>query len=158
MPELSVKDGLASEAADILPTIRPKSGYKVLDLSAPTTYNDNTCKMRTLRGIGYDWVSLQLGEATGNAFDPTDAKAPRAEYRLGKVDADSVSLTVYALPFFPIYKGKGTKFGVSVDDAEVKVLENLPQEYSPNGKPTCSATAPASTSHSRSTPLLTTTP
>lgn len=134
MPELSVKAGIAPEPADIMPRRREKSGFAVLDLSAAKTYNDDKTRMRTLRGIGYDWVSLQLGEATGIPHDPTDPKAPRADYRLGKVDNDSVTMTVYALPFFPLYKGKGTKFGISVDGGEVNVLENRPKEHSSKWK------------------------
>lgn len=32
--------------------------------------------------------------------------------------------------FFPIYKGKGTRFGISVDDHPVQVAQNLPKEFS----------------------------
>ncbi|OUO13125.1 hypothetical protein B5F91_14545 [Bacteroides sp. An322] len=50
------------------------------------------------------------------------------------IDADSVTLHVYSLPVFPIYKGRGTRFGVSVDGQPVQVTNNVPVEYSKEWK------------------------
>jgi hypothetical protein len=62
--------------------------------------------------------------------NPTSKDALSVTYEFGKVDADSVSVTVYALPFFPIYKGKSNSFGVSIDNGDVTVMENFVKEYS----------------------------
>lgn len=80
-------------------------------------------------GVAFSW-----GEATQPVVDPRAKDAPRFEYELGKIDADSVEVTVYTLPFFPIYEGRSTRFGVSVDQSEVAIGENLPKEYSPEWK------------------------
>jgi hypothetical protein len=40
----------------------------------------------------------------------------------------------YAVPFWPLYKGKSNRIGVSVDGGPVQVFENRFQEYSRSWK------------------------
>lgn len=73
---------------------------------------------------------LQLGDATGQTTAPESTDALKVNYNLGNIDADSVEITVYTLPIFPIYRGKGTQMGLSVDNDKIIVYENQAKEYS----------------------------
>ena len=90
--------------------------------------------LRLVKGLGYDWNILQLGEATESLADPTSPSAPQIEYELPQIDADLVTVHVYSLPVFPIYKGRGTRFGISIDGQPVQVMNNVPVEYSKSWK------------------------
>ena len=47
------------------------------------------------------------------------------------MEADSVTVQVYTVPFFPLYVGKGAnRFGISVDGQPAVVAQNTPREYS----------------------------
>ena len=81
-------------------------------------------KINLIRGIGYDWQSLQLGKPTDKMGDATNMNGDRAEYDLPFINQDSIEVTLYTVPFFPIYKGRGTTIGVSVDGCEPQVFKN----------------------------------
>lgn len=133
MPELRVITGFEPQKYDLSPleSQADTKGFTVIDLSQFTPgKNKAGNKARIVNGLGFDWRLLQLGEATGKSTDPTSKNALNVTYDFGKVDTDSVTVTVYALPFFPIYKGMSNRFGVSVDGGEVAVMENLVKEYS----------------------------
>lgn len=133
MPELRVITGFEPQKYDLSPleSQADTTGFTVIDLSQFTPgKNKAGNKARIVNGLGFDWRLLQLGEATGKSTDPTSKDALNVTYDFGKVDTDSVTVTVYALPFFPIYKGMSNRFGVSVDGGEVAVMENLVKEYS----------------------------
>lgn len=137
MPDVTFTEGVAAQEVDInpLPNEDVLQGCAVLDLAAYTNKTVSaTHTLQLIEGLGYDWRCIQLGEATQPVVDPRAKDAPRFEYELGKIDADSVAVTVYTLPFFPIYEGRSTRFGVSVDQSEVAIGENLPKEYSPEWK------------------------
>lgn len=85
---------------------------------------------RLLDGIGFDWKSLMMGEVTEPSFNPTDTSAPKVTYDLPRIDADSVTVILYTLPRFPLYKGAGTSFGVALDDSEVAISDFKPIEQS----------------------------
>jgi hypothetical protein len=133
LPELRVITGFKSEEVDLSPldTQTDTIGFTLIDLARfKVNKNKDGNKARIVKGLGYDWQLLQLGEPTGNNANPTSKDALSVTYEFGKVDADSVSVTVYALPFFPIYKGKSNSFGVSIDNGDVTVMENFVKEYS----------------------------
>lgn len=133
MPELRVITGFEPQKYDLSPleSQADTKGFTVIDLSQFTPgKNKAGNKARIVNGLGFDWRLLQLGEATGKSTDPTSKNVLNVTYNFGKVDTDSVTVTVYALPFFPIYKGMSNRFGVSVDGGEVAVMENLVKEYS----------------------------
>ncbi|MBN2842373.1 MAG: glycosyl hydrolase 115 family protein, partial [Sedimentisphaerales bacterium] len=81
-------------------------------------------------GIGYDWHAVQLGKATETKVDPENIDGTRLEYELPVIYADFVTVYVYTIPFFPIYKDRSNQFGISIDSQPVFVAENLPSEYS----------------------------
>lgn len=137
MPSLTVTPGVEPGSIDILPTLDQagREGYKVVDLASwHSATGSGLHAPRVIEGIGYDWKVLQLGEAMGESMDPTVADVPRTTYEFGPVTADSVEVTVWTLPFFPLHKGKSTRIGVTVDGAPVEVLEYLPQEWSTEWK------------------------
>lgn len=137
MPDVTFTEGVVAQEVDInpLPNEDVLQGCAVLDLADYTSKTESAIhSLQLLEGLGYDWRCIQLGEATQPVVDPRAKDAPRFEYELGKIDADSVEVTVYTLPFFPIYEGRSTRFGVSVDQSEVAIGENLPKEYSPEWK------------------------
>ena len=116
-------------------------------------------EIRLLNGVGYDWQCVQLGEPTTKAFQPQDPEAPYIDYefsfdkycpdtvkaagergqtsshdlpsgsRLDEAKSKEIEVTVYSLPFFPIYKGRSTRYGVSVDNSSPQIAECLPKEY-----------------------------
>lgn len=45
-----------------------------------------------------------------------------------------MEITLYTVPFFPIYKGKSTKIGVSVDGCQPQVFDNKFVEYGKSWK------------------------
>lgn len=137
MPELRVITGFEPKEYDLSPleSQTDTTGFTVVDLSRfKPGKNKADNKVRIVNGLGFDWRLLQLGDATGKSTDPKSKDALNVTYDFGKVDSDSVTVTVYALPFFPIYKGMSNRFGVSVDGGEVAVMENLVKEYSKEWK------------------------
>lgn len=132
MPELPYTEGKGETPVDL--TLRPEQDKlercALVNLADFQVKSSSGHTLRLVKGLGYDWQVLQLGEALEALTDPTSPSAPSVEYQLPKIDADSVTIHVYSLPFFPIYKGRGTSYGVSVDGAPVQVANNLPKEFS----------------------------
>lgn len=83
-----------------------------------------------VRGMGYDWQVLQLGRPTQEPADATQPDGNRADYLLPAIAADSVEVTVYSVPFFPLYKGRSNAFGVSIDGQRPQVCRNEVEEWS----------------------------
>lgn len=137
MPPLTETAGVEPGIIDIFPTIDQagREGYEVVDLASwQSATGIGLHAPRVIEGIGYDWKSLQMGEAMGESLNPAGENTARVTYEFGPVTADSVEVTVSTLPFFPLHKGKGTRLGVTVDGAPVQVLEYLPEEWSPEWK------------------------
>lgn len=82
-----------------------------------------------VKGMGYDWEVVQLGRPTDKGGDATNLRGDRIEYRLPAIHGNQVEITLYTVPFFPIYKGKATKIGVSVDGCTPQVFDNQFKEY-----------------------------
>lgn len=132
MPDVTVTKGTPAREVNIRPQPEQDKveGFKVLDL---TDYKEQTTNQHTLRlikGLGYDWKCIQLGEATEPSVDPKSKEAPYFEYELGEIPASEITVIVHAIPFFPLYQGKSNCFGVSVDNSDVKVFEQICKEYS----------------------------
>ena len=134
MPDVAYQDGAGEQAVDLSPLAEQDrlEGCYVVDLEDYAHKEDGQgLSIRTVEGIGYDWVSVQLGEAVQASLDPSKLDGPRVEYELPRMDADSVTIQVYTVPFFPLYVGKGAnRFGISVDGQPAVVAENTPREYS----------------------------
>ncbi len=112
MPELQRTPGVQPQAVDLATDSRKDKldGCTVLDLTQ--------ARSGVVHGLGYDWDVLQLHDGATHDFTFTTA-----------ADADSVTLHLYALPFFPIYAGKGNAYGVSIDGGSMTVVENPFKEY-----------------------------
>ena len=132
MPEVTYTKGKGETPVDL--SLRPEQDVldrcTLVDLTRYHLKSASGHTLRLVKGLGYDWNIIQLGEATEALADPTSPSAPQIEYVLPQIDADSVTVHVYSLPVFPIYKGRGTRFGVSVDGQPVQVTNNVPVEYS----------------------------
>lgn len=87
-----------------------------------------------VEGLGYDWKVVQLGSPTGKGGDASQITSDRIVYALPPMDADQVEVTIYTVPFFPLYKGRGTKIGISVDDCQPQVFDNKFKEYGKSWK------------------------
>lgn len=132
MPDVTITKGVPAREVDIRPQPEQDKveGFKVLNLA---DYKEQTTDQHTLRlveGLGYDWKCIQLGEATEPSVDPKSKEAPYFEYELGEIPASEITVIVHAIPFFPLYQGKSNCFGISVDNNDVKVFEQICKEYS----------------------------
>jgi hypothetical protein len=137
MPEVVYTKGTGNTPIDLTPQKSKNrlGGCTVIDLKKIK----NKCAkyghtIRTLQGIGYDGNSIQLGEATEKTEDPNDLNGSRIEYGFSGVSKDSVTIYVYTVPFFPLYKGKSTQFGISVDGQPAFIAKDEPKEFSKDWK------------------------
>ncbi|MEI6945646.1 glycosyl hydrolase 115 family protein [Paraflavisolibacter sp. H34] len=132
MPAVVYTEGAGEKPADLAPEREKRrlEGCTVLNLRH--FKNKVAAQGHTLRlveGIGYDGNVLQLGEATEATADPGDLRGSRYEYEFSGVTADSVTVQVYTVPFFPLYEGRSTRFGISVDGQPAFVAKNDPKEF-----------------------------
>lgn len=111
-PEVRRFDGINEQPVDLTPKHESLQGCYVLNLS---NYVSKSSDARLVSGIGYDWQVMQLGQAT---------------YSFPAVDRDTVEVTIYTVPFWPLYAGKSTAVSIVVDDAQQQVFENKFAEYS----------------------------
>lgn len=132
MPNVTFSEGIVNTPTDLEPQ-KDKSkleGCTVIDLrQIKNKVSKNGHTLRIIDGIGYDWYALQLGEATEQTVDPKNLDGTRVEYEFKGVTADSVTVYVYSLPFFAIFKGKSTSYGISVDNQPVSVAQNDHKEF-----------------------------
>ena len=137
MPDVVYNEGAGRTQIDLAPrkSKNQLEGCTVIDLrKIKNKVSKNGHLIRLIEGIGYDWNVVQIGEATEQSEDPKDLDGSRVEYEFSGVNSDSVTIYVYSLPFFPIYNGKSTKFGISVDGQPVFIAKNEPKEYSKEWK------------------------
>ena len=123
-PDVSDLRGTGVIPVDLAPKHEPLVGCCVLDLSR---YTSKTADARLIQGLGYDWQVIQLG-------DPVSTSKAAVNYTFPAVTRDTVEVTLYTVPFWPLYKGKGNAVSVSVDDGEPQVFENQFKEYSRSWK------------------------
>ena len=109
MPEL-IMSGAVPEPADLTPQRVEPDGCRVLSLSK--------CSTR-IEGIGYDWVSAEI---TDLSFD------------LPAIAADSVTVHIWTVPFWPLYEGVGNRYSVAIDGSEPVVISNDFVEYADSWK------------------------
>ncbi len=115
-PEVTYTEGAGEEPLDLTPKSQPLGGCYLIELA---DYQSKSDDAKLVKGIGYDWQVMQLGEVT---------------YQFPQVDADSIGVFFYAVPFWPIYKGKSNRIAVSIDGGEPQVFENKFAEYSRSWK------------------------
>ncbi len=133
MPEVVRTQGAGNKPVDLAPMKSEEQleGCTVIDLrNMKNKVAGDGHTIRLINGIGYDWTALQLGEAVEPVADPTDLQGAWVEYEFSGVDGDSVTVQVYTVPTFPLYEGRSTSFGISVDGQPAFIAKNEPREYS----------------------------
>ena len=116
MPDVAFSEGAGMTPVDLSPQDEPLQGCQVLNLAQFASKSDDA---RLVRGLGYDWQVMQLGSAT---------------YDFDAVDADSVDVFFYMVPFWPLYAGKSNCVSVTVDGSQPQTFENKFKEYDRNWK------------------------
>ena len=116
MPDVAFSEGAGMAPVDLLPVDEPLQGCQVLNLTQFASKSDDA---RLVRGLGYDWLVMQLGSAT---------------YGFDAVDVDSVDVFFYTVPFWPLYAGTSNCVSVTVDGSQPQTFENKFKEYDRNWK------------------------
>lgn len=116
MPDIAFSEGAGMTPVDLLPVDEPLQGCQVLNLTQFASKSDDA---RLVRGLGYDWLVMQLGSAT---------------YGFDAVDVDSVDVFFYTVPFWPLYAGTSNCVSVTVDGSQPQTFENKFKEYDRNWK------------------------
>ena len=116
MPDVAFSEGAGMTPVDLLPVDEPLQGCQVLNLTQFASKSDDA---RLVRGLGYDWLVMQLGSAT---------------YGFDAVDVDSVDVFFYTVPFWPLYAGASNCVSVTVDGSQPQTFENKFKEYDRNWK------------------------
>lgn len=132
MPEVEYTEGIGETVIDLQPQKQKEmlENCVVIDLRKyRKRIAQNGHTLRFIDGLGYDWTAIQLGEATEQSVNPEESGS-RFEYEFSGVNADSVTVYIYTVPFFPLYKGKSNKFGISIDDSPLFIANNEPKEFS----------------------------
>ena len=111
-PEVTYSQGVGTRPVDLTPKYEPLQDCYVLNLA---NYDSKSSNARIVNGLGYDGQVLQLGTAT---------------YSFPAVSCDSIEVTVYTVPFWPLYTGKSNAISIVVDDGKPQVFENKFEEYS----------------------------
>ena len=85
---------------------------------------------RLIEGIGTDWFSLQLGEPLDPVQNPASLSSSHIDLTFDvATNADSVTLCISAVPFWPIATDRSNRFGVSVEGCTPVVCENQFEEW-----------------------------
>lgn len=112
----------------IEPHLQPKIKQQThIDLSTPTSISDG---IRLVKGIGMDWIAVQMTEPSNVVNDATSLKSPHVTYSFVHKNKDSVDVWLSTVPFWPLYSGRENKIGISVDGCRPQVFNNLFSEYS----------------------------
>lgn len=125
MPELTATPTRAYQLPDYQ---RRKTLPCKMDLSKLRA----TGEFRLLKGIGYDWLSLQMGQPLDPAQDPANLKSGHIDIPLDRLpaDADSIQLCVSVVPLWPVNTDRSNRIGVSIDSCAPQVCENRFTEWS----------------------------
>ena len=130
MPEVNISNDVDEAPVDL--TVKEEVSEKchVVDLTHYINkVEKNGNKISLVKGLGYDWEVVQLGRPTDKGGEASNADGDRIEYCLPAIPSNQVAITLYTVPFFPIYKGKATKIGVSIDGSSPQVFDNQFKEY-----------------------------
>ena len=123
MPNVTYTEGAGETPVDLTPRRSAVDGCYVIDL---TKYDRKTDDVLLVNGLGYEWQVVQLG----NPVSPVGSQPPTVTYSFPCVTSDSIEVTLYTVPFWPLYAGKSNAVGVSVDGSTQQVFENRFKEYS----------------------------
>lgn len=87
--------------------------------------------IRTIQGLGYENVCLQLGEAVKPSQNIGKlSEIPKAEYDFYTFSAGTVTVYTYTLPLFPVNSKRETRYGIMIDDGIVHWMTTDAKEYS----------------------------
>lgn len=111
MPKVIYTEGAGETAVDLTPRQASAEGCYVIPLGK---FTNKSSDAQLVSGLGYDGQVMQLGTAT---------------YQFPRVTTDSISLVVYTVPFWPLYKGKSNAVSISIDGGSPQVFENRFKEY-----------------------------
>ena len=134
-PEVTYTDGAGETPIDLTPKYEALEGCYVLNLANYDSKNSDT---RLINGLGYDWQVIQLGNPTElstlssveERLQGKNAQRSTVSYTFPAVTRDTVEVTLYTVPFWPIYAGKSNALNISVDGGQPQTFENKFQEYS----------------------------
>jgi hypothetical protein len=107
-------------------TMVSEAGAEEIDLT-PQPYTLDRCLTVDLRsageemieGIGYDWMSVEIKDLN---------------FKLPAIDADSVKVHIWTIPFWPLYEGVSNRYSVSLDGSAETVVENRFAEFGESWK------------------------
>ena len=111
MPEVTYTEGIGEQPVSLTPKPEAAAGCYVINLEKPVSKSRDAL---LVNGLGYDGQVMQLGDAT---------------YTFPAVDRDQIEVTVYTVPFWPLYQGKSTAISISVDGGTAQVFDNRFKEY-----------------------------
>lgn len=115
-PTVPLLETAAVTPVNLIPRHEPLQGCHVIDLANYTSKSDDA---QLIKGIGYDWQVMQLGEVS---------------YSLPAIPKDTIEITIYTVPFWPLYAGKSNSIAIRVDAGETQIFENKFYEYSRSWK------------------------
>ena len=115
-PDVTYTPGAGESPVCLLPTPEPLDKCHLVNLS---DYESKSQDARLVKGLGYDWQVMQLGQAT---------------YSFPEVTSDTIEVSLYTLPFWPLYTGRSNAVSISVDGGAPQTFENTFVEYSRSWK------------------------
>lgn len=124
-PEVKCFEGVGDKPVLLTPLRMQDTGNRqVLDLATVSRFS-HTENVRLINGLGYDGHVLQFGDPSK---EPKAGKHETIEYAF-HAQSDSVDIVIYTVPFWPLYKGKTNRVGVSINNSPVQIFENKFKEY-----------------------------
>lgn len=134
-PKVTYTEGKGESPVDLSAHEVHLEGCYLVDLSQISRkVENNGHKFTLIDGMGYDWKVIQLGQPTDDVADAGNMNGDRIEYTLPKIDKDSVSVILYTVPFFPLYAGRSTSIGISLDNTKPTVYCNKFKEFGSSWK------------------------
>ena len=135
-PEVVYTEGRGERAADLACRQEKErlEGCFVVNLADYQVENAGGHRFSLVSGLGYDWQVVQLGEPLEKPENARHADGPAITYQLPAIDADSVAVHVYTIPFFPLYQGRHTDIGVAIDHQQPQLYRNEFTEWSQEWK------------------------
>lgn len=109
MPPVTLT-GAAPEPVDLTPQAVTLEGCMTVSLA------DSPGR---IEGIGYDWVSAEITDLS---------------FALPAIPADSVTVHVWTVPFWPLYEGVGNRYSIALDGAGPVEVSNKFVEYADSWK------------------------
>jgi len=89
-------------------------------------YDSKSSDVSLVAGLGYDGQVVRLGHPTAVA----SSEPPFISYTIPAVGRDSIEVTLYSVPFWPLYQGRGNAIMVSIDGGIQQTFDNRFAEYS----------------------------